>query len=82
MNARSDDVPDFYGTEPCPGDDLDMWGTKAFDSCWHAAACLYAAWWVAERCADGEDPDDTARDALTDGHCCASCGLYEPRGRA
>lgn len=78
----SDEVPDFYGAEPRPDDSFDPWGTAKRDSCIHGDACIYAAWWVADRECDGEDPDGTASDAVTDGHCCSECGLYEPRGDA
>lgn len=84
MSTRSDDVPDFYGAEPVPGDDFDPWGTTRCDSCLHGDACIFAAWWMGDReCefSDGTDVDGVASDAITDGNCCAECRLYEPRPR-
>ena len=76
MNARSDDVPDFYGAEPMPSDDFDPWGSSRCASCANAELCQWLAWYVADRCGE-DDPDGMAADVLTDGHACGECTMYE-----
>ncbi|RGJ47458.1 hypothetical protein DXD59_00745 [Olsenella sp. TM06-36] len=77
MQARSDDVPDFYGTEPVPGEDYDPWASTIFDGCAHAELCTWLAWWVANYEGE-EDPDGVASDTiLTDGHACGECPFRE-----
>ena len=74
----SDDVPDFYGREPWPGELTDPDGTTRRDSCIHAKACLFVAEAAYEMCGE-EWPQLMAEEDITDGRRCAECGLYEPR---
>ncbi len=74
------EVPDFYGTEPCPGDEgFDPDGDGMYSTCLHGPACRYALDWA------DDDRGVPSREwesnwALTDGGMCAGCTLYEREG--
>lgn len=76
MQARSDDVPDFYGTEPVPGEDFDPDDDTRYRTCVHGPACRYALDWA------DDDRGFPSREwesnwALTNGGMCDGCTLYE-----
>lgn len=81
MNTRTDDVPDFYGTEPVPGEDIDPLSSTRCTLCDHAKLCQWLAWYVADMCGE-DDPYGMAADVLTDGHACGECTLYEREATA
>jgi hypothetical protein len=74
LPTRSDDVPDFYGTEPWPGEgDPDPHDYRTLhDRCEHAEACDWLAWWIYER-EGAADADADAEYVLSDGGACAEC---------
>lgn len=72
------EVPDFYGTEPVPGEDFDPDGTGRRDACIHARACLFCTQAAYEMCGVAW-ASLVAEGDVTDGRRCAECGLYEPR---
>jgi hypothetical protein len=80
MSTRSDDVPDFYGAEPAPGDAFDPDADTRYRTCLHGPACRYALDWA------DDDRGFPSREwesnwALTDGGVCMGCTNYEPMGR-
>lgn len=72
------DVPDFYATEPVPGEGVDPDGTTRRDACIHARACLFCTQAAYEMCGVAW-ASLVAEEDVTDGRRCAECGLYEPR---
>lgn len=77
MTEDTSEVPDFYGTEPMPGDAFDPDADTRYRTCVHGPACRYALDWA------DDDRGHPSREwesnwALTDGGMCAGCTLYEP----